>query len=49
MLYRRPLEARAMDSDDLADIILDVLVHEVAHLLDVDPEVVDPEGHGFGD
>ena len=34
VLYRRPLEARALDSEDLADIILDVLVHEVAHLLD---------------
>lgn len=49
VLYRRPLEARAVDSEDLADIVLDVLVHEVAHLLDVEPEVVDPEGHGFGD
>jgi predicted Zn-dependent protease with MMP-like domain len=49
VLYRRPLEARALDSEDLGDIILDVLVHEVAHLLDVEPEVVDPEGHGFGE
>ena len=47
VLYRRPLEARALDSEDLGDLILDVLVHEVAHLLDVEPEVVDPEGHGF--
>jgi predicted Zn-dependent protease with MMP-like domain len=47
VLYRRPLEARAMDAEDLADIVLDVVVHEVAHLLDVEPEVVDPEGHGF--
>jgi predicted Zn-dependent protease with MMP-like domain len=47
ILYRRPLEARALDSDDLGDIVLDVVVHEVAHLLDVEPEIVDPEGHGF--
>jgi predicted Zn-dependent protease with MMP-like domain len=47
VIYRRPVEARAVDAEDLADIILDVLVHEVAHLLGVEPEVVDPEGHGF--
>lgn len=47
VLYRRPLEARGLDPDDLGDIILDVLVHEVAHLLDVEPEIVDPEGHGY--
>jgi predicted Zn-dependent protease with MMP-like domain len=47
VLYRRPLEARATDADDLGDLILDVLIHEVAAMLDVDPEVVDPEGHGL--
>jgi predicted Zn-dependent protease with MMP-like domain len=47
VLYRRPLEARAMDAEDLGDLVLDVVVHEVAHLLDVEPEIVDPEGHGF--
>jgi hypothetical protein len=26
-----------------------VLIHEVAAMLDVDPEVVDPEGHGLGE
>jgi predicted Zn-dependent protease with MMP-like domain len=47
VVYRRPLEARAADPDDLSDLVLDVVVHEVAHLLDVEPEIVDPEGHGF--
>jgi predicted Zn-dependent protease with MMP-like domain len=47
VLYRRPLEARAVDPEDLGDLVLDVVIHEVAHLLDVEPEVVDPEGHGF--
>ncbi len=47
VVYRRPLEARAVDPDDLGDLVLDVVIHEVAHLLDVEPEVVDPEGHGF--
>jgi predicted Zn-dependent protease with MMP-like domain len=45
VLYRRPLEARGRDEEDLADLVLDVLVHEVARLLGLTPEVVDPEGH----
>jgi predicted Zn-dependent protease with MMP-like domain len=49
VLYRRPLEARAVDREDLAELVLDVIVHEVAHLLDVEPEVIDPEGHGHTD
>jgi predicted Zn-dependent protease with MMP-like domain len=46
VLYRRPLELRALDPDDLAELVLDVLIHEVADLLGVGPEVIDPEGHG---
>jgi predicted Zn-dependent protease with MMP-like domain len=46
ILYRRPLELRALDPDDLAELVLDVLIHEVADLLGVGPEVIDPEGHG---
>ncbi len=46
VLYRRPLELRAIDQDDLAELVLDVLIHEVADLLGVGPEVIDPEGHG---
>lgn len=49
VLYRRPLEARALDGDDLVDLVLDVLVHEVARLLGVDEGVVDPEGHSPDD
>jgi predicted Zn-dependent protease with MMP-like domain len=49
VVYRRPIEARASDPEDLADLVFDVLVHEVARLLDVEPEVVDPEGHGYLD
>src|SRR5690242_5589472 len=29
VLYRRPLELRALDPDDLAELVLDVLIHEV--------------------
>ncbi|MDQ6650452.1 MAG: metallopeptidase family protein [Actinomycetota bacterium] len=42
VIYRRPLEARALDRGDLADLVLDVVVEEVAQLLDLDPDVVDP-------
>jgi len=45
VLYRRPLEARGQHMEDLADLVLDVVVHEVARLLGLTPEVVDPEGH----
>jgi predicted Zn-dependent protease with MMP-like domain len=47
VVYRRPLEARASDREDLGELVLDVIIHEVARLLGVDPEVIDPEGHGF--
>lgn len=49
VLYRRPLELRAIDQDDLAELVLDVLIHEVADLLGVGPDVIDPEGHGDSD
>jgi predicted Zn-dependent protease with MMP-like domain len=45
VLYRRPLELRAIDRDDLEDLVHDVVVEEVAHFLGLDPEIVDP---GFG-
>lgn len=46
VLYRRPLELRALDRDDLEDMIHDIVVEEVAHFLGLDPETVDP---GYGD
>lgn len=45
VLYRRPLEVRGRDREDLAELVLDVLVHEVARLLELSPEIIDPEGH----
>ena len=42
VLYRRALLARADDEEELAELVLDVVVEEVARLLGVDPEVVDP-------
>ncbi|MPY78663.1 MAG: exonuclease [Actinophytocola sp.] len=41
VLYRRPLEARAKDPADLADLINEVLVEQIATYLGVDPEVID--------
>jgi predicted Zn-dependent protease with MMP-like domain len=38
VLYRRPLEFRAVDRDDLADLVHDVIIEQVANLLGVDPE-----------
>ncbi len=43
VLYRRPLEARATDPADLADLVHDVLVEQVASYLGLDPGVIDGE------
>lgn len=45
VIYRRPLELRAVDREDLEDLVHDVVVEEVAHFLGLDPETVDP---GYG-
>ena len=42
VVYRRPLEARAADRADLADLVHDVVVDQVARLLQLDPDEVDP-------
>jgi predicted Zn-dependent protease with MMP-like domain len=46
VLYRRPLEARAGDRRELEALVLDVLVEQVADLLRLEPEAVDPD-YGF--
>ena len=46
VIYRRPLELRAVDREDLEDLVHDIVVEEVAHFLGLSPEVVDPEGFG---
>jgi predicted Zn-dependent protease with MMP-like domain len=48
VLYRRPLMARADSEDDLGDLVFDVVVEEVARLLGIDPEDVDP-GYSAGE
>lgn len=42
LVYRRPVEARAEDLADLADLVHEVLVDAVAQLLGRDPDEVDP-------
>lgn len=44
VVYRRPLEARATDRDDLADLVHDVIVEQLANLLGIDPDEIDPSG-----
>jgi Zincin-like metallopeptidase len=42
VLYRRPLLARADGEEELAELVLDVIVEHFAHWLGVDPQTVDP-------
>jgi hypothetical protein len=42
VLYRRPLLARADGEEELAELVLDVIVEEFARWLGVDPQTVDP-------
>lgn len=46
VVYRRPVEARAIDPEDLEDLVHDVVVEQVAHLLARSPEEIDPR---YGD
>lgn len=46
VVYRRPVETRAENEDDLADLVRDVVVEQVAHMLSLEPEEIDPS---FGD
>jgi predicted Zn-dependent protease with MMP-like domain len=44
VLFRRPLEARARDGADLAELVHHVLVDQVASYLGVDPTIIEGEG-----
>lgn len=46
VLYRRPIESRAHDTRELTAIVQDVVVEQVAALLGVTPEQLDPR---YGD
>ncbi len=44
VIYRRPLEARAKGGPDLADLLHEVLVEQVAEYLNLEPDAVDGPG-----
>ena len=44
VVYRRPVEIRTKDPDEMALLVHEAVVEEVANLLGVEPESVDPEG-----
>jgi predicted Zn-dependent protease with MMP-like domain len=46
VLYRKPIELRARDVEDLEDLVHDIVVHVIANYLGLDPEVVDPGFNG---
>jgi hypothetical protein len=42
VLFRKPIERRATDTAELADLLHEVLVAQVATYLGVEPSVIDP-------
>jgi predicted Zn-dependent protease with MMP-like domain len=42
VLYRRPLLARSETDDDLRDLVYDVVVEELAEVLGIEPDSIDP-------
>lgn len=43
VLFRKPLELRAADPDDLVELLREVLVQQIATYLGVDPDLIDPD------
>lgn len=46
VLFRRPIEHRADSRADLEALVLTVVVEQIAELLGIDPEAVDPRYSG---
>ena len=42
VLFRKPIERRAKDTVELAELLHEILVAQVAIYLDVEPTVIDP-------
>ena len=42
VLFRKPIERRAKDTDELGELLHEILVAQVAIYLDVEPSVIDP-------
>lgn len=49
VVYRRPAEIRSRDGADLGALVHEVVVEQVAELLGLEPETVDPDYEGFDD
>lgn len=47
VVYRRPIESRATDDDDLSELVRSIVVEQVAHMLGRSPEDIDPGYVGF--
>ncbi|GLU49646.1 hypothetical protein Nans01_39970 [Nocardiopsis ansamitocini] len=43
IVYRRPVEIRTKEPEEMALLVYDTVVEEVANLLGLEPETVDPE------
>ncbi len=43
VLFRKPLELRAGNPDDMVDLLREILVQQIATYLGVDPDVIDPD------
>ena len=43
VMYRRPLEVRGKSPSDLLALVNDVLVEQLANLLGIDPDEIDPD------
>lgn len=48
VVFRRPIEHRSGSRTDLEALVLTVVVEQVAELLGIDPEVIDPRIAGDG-
>jgi hypothetical protein len=46
VLFRKPIERRVKDTLDLADLLHEILVAQVAIYLGVEPKVIDPTIEG---
>jgi len=44
VIFRRPIEARARSGADLADLVREVVLHEVAHYFGIDDDRLDELG-----
>jgi predicted Zn-dependent protease with MMP-like domain len=44
VIFRRPIEARARSGADLADLVREVVIHEVAHYFGIDDDRLEELG-----